>query len=97
MEKYLTKEDFEELFPYRNKKGEAEFKLYEYEHLLEAAKDFPLFANDGSDEINRREVAAFLANIAQETTGGWDGAPDGRYAYGLYFLQEVIIPLSLLH
>jgi chitinase len=89
LEKYLSKADFEKLFPHRNKDGNADFKIYEYENLLAAAKEYPLFASEGSDEIRRREVAAFLANIAQETTGGWDTAPGGRYVWGLYFLQEV--------
>lgn len=89
LEKYLSKEDFEKLFPHRNEGGKAAFKIYEYENLLSAAREYPLFANQGSEEIRRREVAAFLANIAQETTGGWDTAPGGRYYWGLYFLQEV--------
>ncbi|KAI9016117.1 chitinase class I-domain-containing protein [Hyaloraphidium curvatum] len=36
----------------------------------------------------QRNLAAFLANIAHETTGGWDGAPGGRYAWGLYHNEE---------
>ena len=89
VEKYITKADFDNLFPHRNKDGNAEFKLYEYENFLAAAQEYPLFAHEGSEEVRRREVAAFLANIAQETTGGWETAPGGRYAWGLYFLQEV--------
>ena len=39
------------------------------------------------------QVAGFLAHIAQETTGGWDTAPGGRYAWGLYFPEEVGRPV----
>lgn len=51
--------------------------------------DFGKFASEGSLELRKRDLAAFLANIAHETTGGWDTAPDGRFAWGLYFKQEV--------
>jgi hypothetical protein len=49
----------------------------------------------------RRELAAFLANIAQETSGGWNDAPGGYYKWGLYFIEEnnkemgIIIPMLL--
>ncbi len=51
--------------------------------------DYGMFSNEGSEVIRKRELAAFFANIAQETTGGWDTAPGGRYAWGLYFREEV--------
>ncbi len=51
--------------------------------------DYGLFASEGSEIVKKRELAAFLANIAQETTGGWDTAPGGRYAWGLHFREEV--------
>ena len=35
------------------------------------------------------QVAAFLAHIAQETTGGWDDAPGGRHLWGLNHTEEV--------
>lgn len=43
---------------------------------------------------NKRELAAFLANISKETTGGWQtpvgGGSAGDYAqWGLYFVHEV--------
>ena len=33
--------------------------------------DFKDFINDSSQLNNKRELAAFLANISKETTGGW--------------------------
>jgi len=56
--------------------------------------DFEDFANRSSDLNNKRELAAFLANISKETTGGWQlpvgGGSNGDYAqWGLYFVHEV--------
>ena len=51
--------------------------------------DFGSFLAAGSANDRRRELAAFLANISHETTGGWDGAPGGRFAWGLFFNEEV--------
>jgi hypothetical protein len=56
--------------------------------------DFEDFANTSSDYNNKRELAAFLANISKESTGGWTmpvgGGQSGDYAkWGLYFVYEV--------
>ena len=56
--------------------------------------DFEDFANTASAVNNKRELAAFLANISKETTGGWQlpvgGGSAGDYAqWGLYFVHEV--------
>jgi basic endochitinase B len=69
------------MFPHRN-------SLYTYDNLVTAVQKYSQFCNEGSEEQNKREAAAFLANIAHETTGGWDAAPDGRYAWGLHFIEE---------
>ncbi|MDB5051447.1 MAG: type sorting protein [Fibrobacteres bacterium] len=48
------------------------------------------FCAEGTLEIRKRELAAFFANVAHETGGGWEGAPNGgRYAWGLYWREEV--------
>jgi len=62
--------------------------FYTYAAFLEAAATFPAFASEGDDATRRREVAAFLANIGHETTGGWPTAPDGPYAWGLCWITE---------
>jgi hypothetical protein len=56
--------------------------------------DFADFVNTNSIYNNKRELAAFLANISKETTGGWQtpvgGNSAGDYAqWGLYFVHEV--------
>lgn len=51
--------------------------------------DFGCFLADGTENDKKREIAAFLANIAHETGGGWPSAPDGELAWGLYFNEEV--------
>lgn len=55
---------------------------------------FADFINTNSIQNNKRELAAFLANISKETTGGWQmpigGGSEGDYAnWGLYFVHEV--------
>jgi hypothetical protein len=62
--------------------------FYTYDAFLAAAARFPAFAATGTDAERRREVAAFLANISHETTGGWATAPDGPYAWGLCWVTE---------
>src|SRR5262249_33478478 len=71
-----------QLFPNRN-------ALYTYDGLVQATQAYPAFASDGTTDQRKREVAAFLANISHETTGGWATAPGGPYAWGLYFIEEV--------
>ena len=56
--------------------------------------NFEDFLNTNSEQNNLRELAAFLANISKETTGGWQypvgGGSMGDYAqWGLYFVHEV--------
>ena len=62
---------------------------YNYDALIEAAQMFPKFGTEGSSEARWREVAAFLANVSHETTGGWPEAPDGQFAWGLCFREEL--------
>lgn len=42
----------------------------------------------GNEETKKLELAAYLANISHETTGGWPDAPDGPYAWGLFYKEE---------
>jgi chitinase len=67
----------------------AENNFYNYNAFLTAAAAFPAFATSSPDPaVNTRELAAFLAQISHETTGGWPTAPDGPYAWGLCFITE---------
>lgn len=63
--------------------------VYTYEGLVEAAAGYPTFACEGDAATRRRELAAFLAQISHETTGGWATAPDGPQSWGLCFVEEV--------
>lgn len=78
---------FEQLFLHRAT-SPCPGGFYTYAAFLDAARAFPGFANQGSAEDRKREVAAFLANISHETTGGWATAPDGPYSWGLCFVRE---------
>ncbi|REC62089.1 chitinase [Chryseobacterium pennae] len=79
------------LFPNRNNiqdKNRNHQDFYSYQAFIKAAAHFPNFLNEGTQEDQKREFTAFLANIAQETSGGWDNAPGGYYKWGLYFIEE---------
>ena len=79
---------FDQMFLHRTDPA-CEGALLSYEALVAAAATFPAFCNEGSLALRRREAAAFLANVSHETTGGWPTAPDGPYAWGLCFKEEV--------
>ncbi len=81
-ESIVSRDAYGAMFPKRN-------ALYAYDSMIAAIGKYPQFCNEGSDEQRRREAAAFLANIAHETTGGWPAAPEGPYAWGLYYIEEV--------
>lgn len=57
--------------------------------IINETIDYASFAGEGDLVARKRELMAFLANISQETTGGWPTAPGGQYAWGLYFREEV--------
>lgn len=54
--------------------------------------DFEHFLNRSNQTNNKRELAAFLANISKETNGGWQtigsGSSGDRATWGLYFVHE---------
>jgi basic endochitinase B len=77
----LNKKIFERLFPHHH-------IIYSFENFIAAAKDFPLFAGEGSLKTRKKELAAFFASIAHETTSGYEGAKDGAYVWGLYYTEE---------
>ncbi len=85
----LSADLFSQMFPNRYASGCNGASLFTYAGLLQAAASFPDFAAEGSDTDRRRELAAFLANISHETTGGWASAPGGPYAWGLCFTEEL--------
>jgi basic endochitinase B len=91
--KYLDEKKWNDLFPHRYGIGLTDSinhnpDFYSFKAFVTAAKTFPSFVSEGDEIIQKRELAAFLANIAQETSGGWQTAPGGYFKWGLYFLQE---------
>lgn len=56
----LTEALFNQLFPNR-------LPFYTYAGLVEATQAYPEFTRFGNDEQNKRELAAFLANILHES------------------------------
>lgn len=89
---YLNEQDWNNLFPNRyGKRNNGPAKktdFYSFQFLVKAAKLFPLFLNEGDADFQKKELAAFLANVAQETSGGWASAPGGYLKWGLYYLEE---------
>lgn len=89
LQRYLTEELFNAWFPHH---GDAPSgcrgAIYTFANFVAAAARFPAFITEGTDEQRRRELAAFLANISHETTGGWSTAPGGPQAWGLCFVEE---------
>jgi hypothetical protein len=94
LEEIITPQLWENLFP--NRAGiqslcHSNEDIYSYDNFLAAAEKFPAFASEGPDSVRIREVAAFLANISHETTGGSgsfaSGAP--RYYWGLCWTEEL--------
>lgn len=79
---YVSSAMWAQMFPNRN-------ALYTYDAIVAAVDAYPMFASEGTVDQRKREIAAFLANISHETTGGWPAAPGGPESWGLYFIQEV--------
>src|ERR1035437_3876591 len=73
----FSKEQYQRFFPHHH-------VIYTYESLIKAAKSFPLFADEGSLLNRKRELIAFMANIAHETANN----KDGTYSWGLYYTEE---------
>jgi len=90
----LTEAKWNELFPNRHGRSGKNYKtnihdFYSFKSLVSAARYFPEFLQ-GNAVTKKRELAAFLANIAQETSGGWAEAPGGYFKWGLYFVEEMV-------
>ncbi|VFQ88200.1 unnamed protein product [Cuscuta campestris] len=79
---------FDEMLKYRDDPRCHAPGFYTYDAFIAAAKSFGEFGTTGDSDTVKREIAAFLGQTSHETTGGWDSAPDGRYAWGYCFLRE---------
>ncbi|KAJ7540008.1 hypothetical protein O6H91_11G118300 [Diphasiastrum complanatum] len=85
----ISKDLFEQIFTHRNDVVCPAHGFYTYEAFLAAAATFNGFATTGDVVTQKRELAAFFAQISHETTGGWETAPDGPFAWGLCFKEEL--------
>ncbi|EES17674.1 hypothetical protein BDA96_09G038200 [Sorghum bicolor] len=85
----VTEKLYSDMFKHKDDTACPAHGFYNYTSFLRAAERFPAFGGDGDAATRKREVAAFLAQISHETTGGWATAPDGPYAWGLCFKEEI--------
>jgi len=85
---YIPEALFEQIFLHRNDAACSSNGFYTYAAFVAAARAFPGFGTSSDAVTNKREVAAFLAQISHETTGGWPTAPDGPYSWGLCWVTE---------
>ncbi|UNK20675.1 chitinase [Paenibacillus sp. N3/727] len=51
--------------------------------------DFGTFLKEGFKKDRKSELAAFLANLAHETGGGWATAPGGELKWGLFWNENI--------
>ncbi len=85
----LSETEWNQLFPHMNG-GDSLGKLfYSYTAFVNATKRFPQFLTDGSTQLKKRELAAFLATISHETGGGNENDMVHFYDYGLYYKEEL--------
>ncbi|CAH9098461.1 unnamed protein product [Cuscuta epithymum] len=84
----ISQSVFDEMLKYKDDSRCHAPGFYTYDAFIAAAKSYGEFGTTGDSDTIKREVAAFLGQTSHETTGGWDTAPDGRYAWGYCFLRE---------
>merc|ERR1712118_413058 len=80
---WFTQELFDEMFPNLCAAGcEDACSMLTYPCLIEATLDYPEFANSGNRDDDKRELAAWLGIMGQETTGGGCQPPGLQNADG---------------
>ncbi|KAH9326736.1 hypothetical protein KI387_006914 [Taxus chinensis] len=84
----ITETVFNEMLKHRNEASCPAKNFYTYNAFIQAAGSFPGFGTTGDAAAQKKELAAFLAQTSHETTGGWETAPDGPYAWGYCFVIE---------
>ncbi|KAF0713375.1 Aste57867_4376 [Aphanomyces stellatus] len=60
LETFLPKSLFTQIFP-------NALPIYQYDHMIAMSKMYPAFANTGNVDVDKREVAAFLGQVALES------------------------------
>jgi len=72
---WFTKAMFEEMFPNICSGSCQGCEVLTYECLVKATLMYPEFASSADGDANKRELAAWLGQMSQETTGGGCGTP----------------------
>uniref|UniRef100_A0A0C9QTP7 TSA: Wollemia nobilis Ref_Wollemi_Transcript_10235_1472 transcribed RNA sequence n=1 Tax=Wollemia nobilis TaxID=56998 RepID=A0A0C9QTP7_9CONI len=87
----FTVDQFEALFPKRNTPVAQAVGFWDYKSFILAASLYEGigFGTTGGQLVQQRELAAFFANIAAETTCGYGVAPGGPLAWGLCYKEEM--------
>lgn len=87
----FTVQTFEDMFKHRNDRAAHAAGFWTYDGFMAAAQMFEKdgFASVGGDDMQKRELAAFFAHVAHETSCGWSMAKDGPTAWGLCYNQEL--------
>jgi hypothetical protein len=97
VEDYIRESNWNDFFPNRYGIGKAivpgnnvtpRGDFYSFHAFLLAAAKFPKFAGEGSTGARKRELAAFLANMAQQTSGEQADAPGEHFKWGLYYIAQ---------
>ena len=57
-------------------------------NIIRETVDYGSFMTQPNENDRKRELAAWLANMAHETGGGWPTAPGGHFAWGLFYNEE---------
>ncbi|CAN6362794.1 unnamed protein product [Urochloa humidicola] len=89
VESIISQSLFDQMLLHRNDAACPARGFYTYDAFIATADAFPGFGTTGDEDTRKREIAAFLAQTSHETTGGWATAPDGRYAWGYCFKEEI--------
>ncbi|CAN6162649.1 unnamed protein product [Urochloa humidicola] len=84
----IWRSPFEQMLLHRNDSACPARGFYTYDAFIAAANSFPGFGTTGSLDIQKREIAAFLAQTSHEPSGGWPTAPDGPYSWGYCFKEQ---------
>ncbi|OEL36136.1 Chitinase 8 [Dichanthelium oligosanthes] len=81
----ITQDVYNAMLPNRDNSICPANGFYTYDAFIQAANSFSGFGTSGSDEQNKRELAAFFGQTSHETNGG----AAGQYTWGYCFKEEI--------
>ncbi|CAL4932071.1 unnamed protein product [Urochloa decumbens] len=81
----ITQDVYNKMLPNRDNSICPAKGFYTYDAFIKAANFFQGFGTSGSDEQNKRELAAFFGQTSHETNGG----AAGQYTWGYCFKEEI--------